>query len=145
MRKQTPRLGNIVAVDSLTATIRFAYRKRVFDIPPIEYLDGTRLKAIDLELRRLGEAAMEEGETPEEGEAKLRFLRDILLEAFAIMHRNTRPVTLLDRLSWPLRGNPYTHASRQEVAELLSFFLLCRTTSRVRLLKAISPKSNRRR
>ncbi len=134
LRKQLPSLGNIVAVDFLTATVRFRYRKRVFDIPPIPYLPGLQLQKVELELQRLGDSP------PDEDEAgnKLVELRDMLVDMQRIMWRHVRPVTRFDKTFWRWRGNPFSDASRAEVAELLSFFLQCRTTSSVRLLEVKS-------
>lgn len=141
LRKQIPTLGNIVAVEVLTATIRFRYRKRVFDAPPINVLDGLRLKNLELELQRIGN-----GGVPEDGEGStLLRLKLALEEGFTIMHRNVRPVTLFDRLFWRWRANPFLDANTKEVAELLHFFSLCRMTSGANLLSVKSPERRRRR
>lgn len=143
LRKQIPSIGNIVAVESLTATVRFQYRGRRFDIPPIPTLPGLRLQAIELELERMGD----EPPLPSDEDAveAMKSLKDMLLEMFQIMWENTQPVGWVDRLLWRWESNPFLNASRKEVAELLTFFLQCRMTSSVRLLEIRLPENKNHR
>lgn len=134
--KQLPSIGNIVAVEALTATVRFQYRGRVFDAPPIPVLPGLRLQAMELELEKMAPA-----ESDEDAQEKLLLLKTMLLEMFDIMWKNVRPVKLIDRILWRLERNPFLDANRKEVAELLSFFSQCRKTSSVRIVRVKSPEN----
>lgn len=134
--KQLPSIGNIVAVEALTATVRFQYRGRVFDAPPIPTLPGLRLQAMELELERMTTV-----ESDEEAQLKLLGIKQMLLEMFDIMWRNVKPVGIFDRIFWRWRANPFLDANRKEVAELLSFFSQCRKTSSVQLIKVKSPEN----
>lgn len=142
LRRQLPSIGNIVAIEALTATVRFRYRGRVFDVPPINTLEGLKLKAMELELERMGEAPPLPSE--EEAVEKMQSLKDMLLEMFDIMWKNVKPVRPWDRLLWRWKDNPFLDASRKEVAELLTFFLQSRKISSVSLLEVILPKRGRR-
>lgn len=134
--KQLPSIGNIVAVEALTATVRFQYRGRVFDAPPIPTLPGLRLQAMELELQRVTDA-----ESDEDAQMKLLAMKEMLLEMFDVMWKNVKPVGIFDRIFWRWRTNPFLTASRKEVAELLSFFSQCRKISSVRLIKVRSPET----
>lgn len=134
--KQLPSIGNIVAVEALTATVRFQYRGRVFDAPPIPTLPGLRLQAMELELEKMSGA-----ESDEDAQMKLLVLKQMLLEMFEIMWKNVKPVGIFDRVFWRWRANPFLGANRKEVAELLSFFSQCRRTSSVRLIRVKSPEN----
>lgn len=131
--QQLPSIGNIVAVEALTATVTFQYRGRKFKAPPIPVLPGLRLQAMELELHKMTEA-----ESDEDAEQKLIALKEMLLEMFEIMWKNVRPVGLVDRLLWRWEANPFLNANRKEVAELLAFFSQCRKTSSVRLIRVKS-------
>ena len=131
LAKQIPSIGNIVAVEALTATVRFRYRGRVFDAPPIPTLPGLRLQAMELELEKMSS----EPPTDEDAVEKMAALKMMLLEMFDIMWKNVQPVTFIDRLLWKWESNPFLNASRKEVAELLAFFSQCRMISSVRLLE----------
>jgi hypothetical protein len=143
LRKQLPSMGNIVAVEALTATVRFRYRGRVFDAPPIPTMPGLKLQAMELELERMGD----EPPTPSEddGMEKMMSLKNMLLEMFDIMWKHVEPVGIFDRLFWEWRENPFADASRKEVAELLAFFSQCRKISSVQLLAVRLPESNHHR
>ena len=143
LRKQLPSMGNIVAVEALTATVTFRYRGRVFDAPPIPTLPGLKLQAMELELERMGDEPPARDDT--EGVDKMRALKEMLLEMFDIMWRHVRPVGLFDRIFWRWRHNPFLDANRKEVAELLTFFSQCRKTSSVQLVAIKLPKKDRRR
>ena len=143
LKNQLPSMGNIVAVEALTATVRFRYRGRVFDAPPIPTLPGLKLQAIELELKKIGD----EPPLPSEELAveRMASLKEMLIEMVDIMWKHVRPVGILDRLLWRWESNPFFNASRKEVAELLTFFSQCRKTSSVSLLEVRSPKRRRRR
>ena len=135
LTKQLPSIGNIVAVEALTATVRFRYRGRVFDVPPIPTLPGIRLQAMELELEKMWS---EPEYSEEDAEDKMRALKQMLLEMFDIMWKHVRPVGFIDRMLWRWESNPFLNAGRKEVAELLTFFSQCRMISSVLLLEVNS-------
>lgn len=143
LTKQLPSIGNIVAVEALTATVRFRYRGRVFDAPPIPTLPGLKLQAMELELERIG------NEPPilndPEAYDKMAALKEMLLEMADIMWKHVEPVSTWDRLFWKWRDNPFLDMSRKEVAELLAFFSQSRKMSSVRLLRIKLPMKGLRR
>jgi hypothetical protein len=143
LRKQLPSMGNIVAVEALTATVRFRYRGRVFDIPPIPTLPGLKLQAMELELERIGDEPPARDDV--DGVDKMQALKEMLLEMFDIMWKNVEPVKLMDRIFWRWKHNPFLDASRKEAAELLTFFSQCRTISSVQILEIKLPKKGHRR
>lgn len=109
---------------SQTATLQF--RARRFFVPPVPYPAGIRLTKIYAALKRLGGA----DENDADG---IRALLEVMEEAVDLFWALVKPVTLWDRLLWRVRSNPFLHCTEQEIGELIGFFFVCRTRSRVRL------------
>ena len=140
-----PRLVNMAA--ALASEVTALDWKGIYlRIPPVPYREGLRLEALrmrGLQLQHDMEAladrieeAEKRGERDVDAEQE-RFLglqqeEAIHDEACRIMKRLVRPRALHQRIAWKLLPNPFRDASAQEMAELFSFFLICRTKSRIR-------------
>lgn len=115
--RRSPGVVNGEAVRALTLPGVLAYGGRVYDVPPVPFPAGIQL----VELRAQLQAATSPAE-------ELRALREMA----RVMKRLVRPRGALRRATWFLRRNPFRHASEQEIGELLGFFSVHRTQSRVR-------------
>lgn len=96
-----------------------------YRVPPVPYRLGIKLQGL---LRDLTE--LKEGELRWEDQQAV--LQRILRESVALFRRCIQPVSRWRRLLWPVLPNPFETASEAEVGQLLAYFSMCRTSSRVR-------------
>jgi hypothetical protein len=122
---ESPDTKNVEYALALKGVAELRFRNRVFHVPPIPYPAGVRLVAIR---RRLEANAKEDDASAATTRALLRILEDAADLAFELI----RPVTLLDRLTWRFRANPFLDSSEEEIGQLIGLFWACRTSATVR-------------
>jgi hypothetical protein len=111
-----PEVKNGAPVRRLSLPDHIEFMRRRYEVPPVPYRKGTRL----LEIRR---------EMKDADDVRAVKLVD---EAVALFRELVVPEGRIRRALWRWWPNPFRYASDQEVGELLGFFSLCRTKSRVR-------------
>ncbi len=101
------------------------YRGRGYVVGHVSFEDGIRLTLARSAVEALDEAAP----TPENTEAYLLAMRLIV----RLAPRYLVPIETVRRFFWRLglRRNPFKDATEREVGQLLGFFLVSRTRSRV--------------
>ena len=125
---------NVALATEIDADSYFEFRGTNYKAPPLSYALGVQLQEVQLRLQSL---AMYENETKDlagvELDKQIKHLEQLHL---AYM----QAVTLFQRCCFPLafwkrrghrKNNPFTTCTSQEIAELLSFFSMCRMRSRV--------------
>lgn len=122
MRGSQPEVANLQAVAALVESGTLLYRGKLYSVPPVGFLSGTKLQALLLELVALdGQPA-----TPEALSTRDRICAEAV-ELFPMLAHRRGP---LRWLGW-LLPNPFRHATGQEVRTLLHFFYLAGTRSTV--------------
>lgn len=122
--RQTLVTRNVGAVQSIGASGSFAFRGERYAIPPLPYTAGIALQSLALRIQALGSAEA----TPD----ALVEMQMVLDDCARIYRRNCQPVSLLGRLTWRFRRNPFRDQTEAEAGALLAPFFACRTRSTVR-------------
>lgn len=111
----------------------FEYRGIHFKAPPLSYRVGIQLQEIYYTLQKLGRAEESKEFPDEESQVEhLEKLAECYERALKLFQESCYPIAFWRRWRHK-RKNPFSDASSAEIGELLSFFSLCRTKSRVRL------------
>jgi hypothetical protein len=123
IRASQPELRNLEPAADLFGEAVLEYRGRTYQVPPVPFVFGVALVALQERIRRMQDAP--------EGADALAELHAVLREAVALFPRLVRH-TGWRRPLGRLLPNPFRTASEFEVGELLGFFSGCRMRSRVR-------------
>ena len=132
-RRPPAPVKNRPALVYLTDPLRVPYRGRLYELPPVSYMDGVRITDI---MSQLEDPDLEE-------EKRLTAMQD----AAALIRRLVTPDRDRGwwlRLRWKLRlvRNPFRPAvaTEMEIGELLGFLAWCRTMSSVRRSFSSAPR-----
>jgi hypothetical protein len=126
--QRTPTLKNTILVADLGGERELLFRYARYRVPPVPFALGSILQSLYRRLQQLP-VDLEAGELT--AQAAMREHRGLARRAVDIFPRLVRPRGRLHRLLWHVLPNPFRAASRQEVWELLGFFLASQMTSSV--------------
>jgi hypothetical protein len=130
--KRDPELANLRPALYLTGPLRIPFRGSMWSAH-VSFDDGVR--TVDIAQR------IERGRGAEDWEAISSAVNDARLLAARLLRRfPERWWHKLGRVTG-LRRNPVRDWTEQEVGEIIGFFLMCRTTSRVGGFMTSSPKT----
>jgi hypothetical protein len=122
-----PEIKNVGATLFMVDPLRIPFRGRVYEAPPLPFKQGVKLLKIQARIEAM--AAREEGAAAQE--TKLDEYLEVLRDAATLLRRNLRPDRgRLRRMRWRLgvTGNPFIHATEHELAQLVGFLSLSRTS-----------------
>jgi len=124
---------NVGVAANMAAPLLFVFRNRMYRVPMLSYRDGIQLQELYIELAK----AADDGEETRE---QLEDLAKLCDRAAVMFPTLCEPKNGLVRFLWR-RGwlrNPFLKATTSELAQLLGFFLQCRTKSSVQLLGSLA-------
>lgn len=142
-----PKLRNYASMYGLGSDAVLEWRGMYLVIPPIPFREGARLHEMRVRLDQLHRERLRDEKKPDSEEKEqregMRLMEERMIreEMVTTFKRCVKPRRWWQALAWKVLPNPFRKASEQEMVELLSFFLLCRTKSRLR--SAFSPQTGK--
>lgn len=140
-----PELRNFASMYNLGGDAYLEWRGMYMVVPPIPFREGAKLHEMRVRLTQLEHERKRDEKLPDSEEKDrregMRLMEERMIreEMVTTFKKCVKPRRWWQALAWKVLPNPFRQASEQEMVELLSFFLLCRTKSRLR--PAYSPST----